>query len=191
MRHYTYFLFLVSSLILNALLFSRCTKEKLPKATQEGKNTFGCKVNGKNWVPQGGGPFSGLEPVNGGYQATYNFNITKNNVFIRAYNGESSINIYLRSVERTGVYPLNFDTGSSPNYRNPDNYGYYETEGNINGIIRSIEYYTTTQYTGRVNITRADTTNKIISGTFEFTAVNRETGKTVKVTDGRFDVKNH
>lgn len=44
-----------------------CQKEKLPKLTEEGKNTFGCKVNGKNWVPHGGGGFSGIPPVDGGF----------------------------------------------------------------------------------------------------------------------------
>lgn len=79
-----------------------CSKDQLPGVTQEGNNTFGCKINGKNWVPHGGGGFSGIDPVYGGYQATYSFSTTSNNVFIEAYEGKSSINIYLRSV----VHPV-------------------------------------------------------------------------------------
>ena len=37
-------------------------------------------------------------------------------------------------------------------------------------------------------ITKLDTINKIISGTFAFDAVN-STGKKVEIRDGRFDVK--
>ncbi len=36
-----------------ALLFNSCKKDPLPKPTQEGLNTFGCKINGKNYVPKG------------------------------------------------------------------------------------------------------------------------------------------
>jgi len=135
-------------------------------------------------VPHGGGGFSGIEPVNGGYQATYSFNTTSNNVFILAYNGKTNINIYLRSVEKTGIYPLNYNTFDVTNQQDPFNYGYYQSEDGS-------EYLTNTQYNGEVNIVRADTIHKIISGTFNFTAFNKSTGKIVKVTDGRFDVKTH
>src|SRR5688572_22243113 len=114
-------LLLISTYI--SLLLNSCQKEKLPKLTQEGKNTFGCKVNGKNWVPHGGGGFGGVQPVDGGYQATYNFNTTRNNVFIRAYDGNSSIFLYLRSVEQPGTYLLNSNTLNMPDEKDPLNYG--------------------------------------------------------------------
>lgn len=161
-----------------------CSKDRLPEVTQEGKNTFGCKINGKNWVPHGGGAFSGVDPVYGDYLATYSFNTTSNNVFIRAYDGKANINIYLRSVEKPGLYPLINNTLDLNNQRNPYNYGYFQSEDGS-------EYLTNTQYNGEVNIVRADTIHKIISGTFNFTAFNKSTGKIVKVTDGRFDVKPH
>lgn len=161
-----------------------CSKDRLPGLTQEGKNTFGCKINGKNWVPHGGGGFSGIEPVNGGYQATYSFNTTSNNVFILAYNGKTNINIYLRSVEKAGVYPLEFNTLDVTNQRNPFNYGYFQAEDGS-------EYLTNRECTGKVNVIKADTLNNIISGTFYFTAINKNTGEKVKITDGRFDIKAH
>ncbi len=40
------------SFILLFLLLLSCKKEKLPKPTQQGKNTFGCKVDGKLFVPK-------------------------------------------------------------------------------------------------------------------------------------------
>ncbi len=170
----------IALVICLAFLSLSCHKEKLPGPTEEGKNTFGCKINGKNWVPNGGGGFSGLPPVDGGYQGTNDFDTTRNNVFIRAYDKSSSINIYLQSVSRPGTYNLKFNTLDYANVLNPKNYGYYGTNGD--GFI------TTSQSTGTVSISRADTVNKIVSGTFEFTAVNNA-GKTIKITDGRFDIK--
>lgn len=162
-------------------LLISCQKEKLPKLTEEGKNTFGCKINGKNWVPHGTGAFGGSEPLNGGYLATYSFNTTSNNVQITAYDKSIIIELYIRDVKQPGLYLLNFNTLDFTNTNNPANYGYYSPEDkNI--------FTTTTQFTGQVDVTRADTINKIVSGTFEFMAVNKE-GKTVKITDGRFDIQ--
>ncbi len=51
-------------------------------------------------------------------------------------------------------------------------------------------YVTTNVYTGRVNVTKADTLTGLVAGTFEFTAVNRrDPSKTLRVTEGRFDVE--
>ena len=50
---------------------------------------------------------------------------------------------------------------------------------------------TNDQFTGSVTITRADSVAQVVSGTFEFTAVNAQTGETRKVTKGRFDYETH
>lgn len=156
------------------LISLSCQKEKLPKLTQEGKNTFGCKINGKNWVPKGGGGFSGIPPTGGGFY--YN----KNTIYIRAYNDNESIQFYLKDVFNAGVYLFNTTTLPMPDNLYPESYGLYS---NANGT-----YVTTYAYTGKVTISNRDTINSIVSGRFEFTAVN-SSGKTVKITDGRFDIK--
>ena len=62
------------------------------------------------------------------------------------------------------------------------------------------EYLTGPQHTGRLVVTRLDTVAHVVSGTFEFTAVEVSGGltgngtpvpggKTVRVTEGRFDCK--
>ena len=43
--------------------------------------------------------------------------------------------------------------------------------------------------TGELIITRCDNLNRIYSGTFSFTCKDLNTGKVVRVTDGRFDVR--
>ncbi len=161
--------------------FCQLSEGKATEANTGRKNTFGCKINGKNWVPSGGGGFSGIKPLSGGYLATYPFNTTSNNIRITAYDESTSIEFYLRDVKQADVYLLNYNTLDFINTQNPQNYGYYEAE---NGD----KFFTNSQYTGKVNVTKADTINKIVSGTFEFTGVN-STGKIVKIKDGRFDVK--
>ena len=51
------------------------------------------------------------------------------------------------------------------------------------------DYNTDATYTGTVTLTRIDTAAKIAAGTFQFTGFNFRSGKTVAVTDGRFDVR--
>jgi hypothetical protein len=51
-----------------------------------------------------------------------------------------------------------------------------------------IEFLTNDIVTGELNLKKFDEVNQIASGTFWFNAVN-DVGDTVKVTEGRFDVK--
>ena len=166
------------------LFLTECKKNELdalPPLTEEGRNTFGCLINGKAYVPEGGDAFSHIKAVDGGYQGI-TWNAVKNCVWIETTNQDGSgMDIWLRNVEYKGDYALNFDTGVRPIVIIPHNYGYY---------YRSKEdYITTTQYTGKVNITRADTVNNIVSGTFEYTGYDPATKKTISVRDGRFDIK--
>jgi hypothetical protein len=43
-------------------------------------------------------------------------------------------------------------------------------------------------HTGKIQFSRIDTLNRIVSGRFEFSAIDNNTAKTINVTDGRFDV---
>ncbi len=104
-------------------------------------------------------------------------------VYIQAISQEEVVYLFLNNVISTGRYELNFKTETQPGNLRPLNYGSYESSKNG-------EYVTTPEYTGFVNITRADTVNAIVSGTFEFTAVNRrDPSKTVRITKGRFDCR--
>jgi hypothetical protein len=166
------------------IVFSTCKKNELdalPPATQTGAMTFGCLIDGKAWVPQGGGLFSGLKPVEGGYIGAASAGGMRNNVWISANstNGEG-MDFYLRQVNKPGEYLLNSDTGLRPAILLPENYMIYYGKG--------FYYGTTSQYTGKIIVTRADTTQGVVSGTFEFTGYNPTTKQTISVTQGRFDV---
>ena len=165
-----------------SVLLSCKREDPLPAATRSGANTFGCKVNGKTWIPDGGGGFSGIKPVEGGYQGNYDSTMTKYNVFVRAMKKDKSgIHLYLRGVVRPGIYQLNQFTNIRYTELRPLNYGaYFPDPGQA--------FVTNPQYTGTVNITRADTANKIVSGTFAFTVYDPDLKQTIRITDGRFDV---
>jgi hypothetical protein len=110
-------------------------------------------------------------------------------LFINARNFSSSptekeFEIYIQNITGTGVFQFNQNTGKYPNHSG--SYAYY--------IKRKFmplgEWITDTQYTGSITVTRFDTVNQIVSGTFEFTAESTDhTADPITVTEGRFDVK--
>jgi hypothetical protein len=149
-----------------------CKKDKLTKATQKGKNTFSCKINGRIFKPlHVGGLFSGTPNVlSARNNAQYNFSV-------HAKNQETSESIGLENpyITSTGVYKLKADH---------PNRGWCDINTGTPG-----SYVTDSLYVGELTITRCDNVNRIYSGTFFFTARDPNTGATIKVTDGRFDVK--
>ncbi|WP_373511355.1 hypothetical protein [Persicitalea sp.] len=162
-----------------ALCCTQEYKDPLPKATQEGKNTFGCKINGKPWVPDGGTGFQATKPITGG------FNLLGENPPIRR------IWIRTRSKDRQGIHLqlnetnvgehlLNENTQIRPYALFSKDYGMYQT-GNST-------YTTSSNFTGKITITKADTITGVLAGTFDFT-VGNSSGTTYKITEGRFDIK--
>ena len=143
--------------------------EKLPPATQVGKNTFGCLVDGKAWVTRSS------------IGATAFF---QEGVFsITAVNSENTEYIYIR------MYQLDL---TEQVYTLPK-----ENPGHIASVAALQEFKTTlcifettAGYTGRLEITHLDQTfgKWIISGTFEFLGYSIDCQRTLSVTDGRFDV---
>jgi hypothetical protein len=160
-------------ILFSILLSLSCKKEKLPKATQEGKNTFGCKIDGKVFLPSKSAGLFGSPPI-----TVYNIPSNGFTLLGKYYGDESDpfkqdLILYMEYLTSTGTYTLN----ATPNQ------GVYELRGG------GPHYQTDAIHTGTVTITRCDLINQIYSGSFSFTAVDNNTGKVVKVTDGRFDVK--
>lgn len=170
---------LLVMLLIAWLLFCCEQKDFLPNATEEGRNVFGCKINGKPWVPYGETGFQAIKPITGG------FNLLGENpgvrrIWIRTRSKDKQeIQLHIKDV-RIGEYILNEDTQILPIALFAINYGMYQT-GNST-------YTTSSKYTGKVNITKADTVTGVLAGTFEFT-VGNSNGTTFKITDGRFDIK--
>ncbi len=144
---------------------SNCEKDpdptpQLPPKTQEGKNTFGCLVNGQVWLPKGGGLLIGLA-----------CDYSQGTLLINANNGntDESIKINLL-INDTGMIEINGEQNQNIYYRKGLNYFYADS--------LSIGYLT---------ITKLDTINKIIAGTFYFDAVKNTTR--YEIREGRFDLK--
>jgi len=156
------------ALLLSTAL-SSCKKEDhvLPAITMEGKNTFGCYVNGELWLPKGRG--DGSLPIF--------VDMTVNNFLaIYADNRNSGITIAIK--DTTGIKV---------------NHPYSLTDG-LNFIAsyliikKEISCQTKNPDVISGEVTLSKLQNQIISGTFEFTTYNPDCGDTIKVTEGRFDI---
>ncbi|MBD3748437.1 MAG: hypothetical protein IE931_02975 [Sphingobacteriales bacterium] len=176
-------------LLTGFLLFSgmQCKKDAtgidaLPPATQEGKETFGCLVNGEAFTPKGsnlGGPIlsSYYQYLNSSTAQGYFFNVSA----IKKNGGNN------------GTEGLSFGTISLPIQQGKT----YVLGNNIVGNatarygitinINSNDFVTTKDYIGELYISKFDEINQIVSGTFWFDAVNDKADK-VEVREGRFDV---
>jgi Family of unknown function (DUF6252) len=164
------------------LLLTQCSKckdnpepvDQLPPATQEGRNTFGCLLNGQAWTPRGNEGFSNFtvdyDPTHA--QGTLSVAATR----IRsATNDHQTLGLFSDSIRTPGTYVL-------------------QTRGRHGaGMVdlrTGCQYYSTDPIycRGRLTITRLDQQAGIVSGTFAF-VLAKPGCDTVRVTEGRFDKK--
>ncbi len=162
------------------LLSSRCKKQnnepQLPPETTTGAMTFGCKVNGKVFVPKGsidgpgitaqyiflgsgpgGGWFLNLNGANRIDEPRVTIGIETDSLFVSAGNTYS-----LKSIKGFASARLLSDI---------------------------ISYRMTVNDTGELTITKHDTNQRILSGRFWFTATNVYDQTKISVIEGRFDVR--
>ncbi|MFN6944414.1 MAG: hypothetical protein ACK4ND_05665 [Cytophagaceae bacterium] len=168
--------------ILLLLILTSCPKitpepkpEELPPETQEGKDTFGCLVNGQVWVPRVTVWVGQSRLVSSYHEGR--LNLAARRVTDRyGYSENQSLNVLVvKDVFSTGTFVVNS--------RHKDG------RGRFNNLITKCIYETDSiQYDGLVEITKLDTINHIVSGRFHFTANSEDCGK-VEVTEGRFDVR--
>ena len=163
--------------------FSSCKKEieTLPDTTETGANTFGAKINGENWGPLG----FGIVPTAPTLEARF---AVDSSIFINARNFsrspvETEMEIYLKNISGPGIYNLNQNTAVAPGHS--ASYAYY-IKRNLNVID---EWITSSTSTGQVQLTKIDWANKIISGSFSFTAAAKYGRAPITATEGRFDIK--
>jgi hypothetical protein len=149
----------------------------LPPMTQEGKNTFGCKVNGEVWTP-----YFECTVLTGsckelGFGVYHNASMTKLPVYFT---------LSVRRVTRDTLF-TSFDMYTDGEQIN--------NTGNVIDSVFVIYTKGTTQFSnllpnhksGTFNVTKLDTVGNILSGTFSFT-LHDISGDSVIVTDGRFDM---
>jgi len=162
----------VSILILLALpvAFSTCRDEdELPPITMEGKNTFGCVVNGKLWLPEG----------RLGQSATH-AEIYKrpDTLAVNIYSGNSRQSIFMSIIDFPDLrinetYDFNNDKCCGLQYLDFENTVSCSYELPISGYVK---------------LSKWDLDKGILAGTFEFKAFSDECPETVVITEGRFDI---
>jgi hypothetical protein len=139
--------------------------EKLPPITQEGKNTFGCLVNGKAFV------------VTNSYNQVAIYEIGMLQFGASIDDGDLDESIYMvvgdPLVENEVYSFIDARHNAEYQYRNTDNICIYEFENT---------------YNGKLSFSKIDRNNYIISGTFEFSTVIRGCD-TIRITEGRFDMQ--
>ena len=187
-------LYLLILLFTTILLNINCKKQnictdpvcQLPPATQTGANTFGCLVDGKPWTANTSDAFS-LEKLSVGSRIVNEdtFFIIRANRRHEREGIDSDINLFIQGGNEQGVFPLKDNEAIGPRLSTPvGSVGVYQISKNYSYPT----YETDSVHTGQVTITKYDIPNKIASGTFYFTAQNKENDSVVHVTDGRFDV---
>jgi hypothetical protein len=171
---------LLLTITLAVLLFSCCKKKTdtdttptLPPATQEGKNTFGCYVDGIPYVTKKGSGFN-PDDINANIYNDSSVYISGNKGTPRWYLAMNTKFFY-----QEGAY---FMGGTYPYLGNISIY----TDGTIPN--NDTEFSTDSINTGILQINKFDKVNRIISGTFNFKAKNGA-NKIINITDGRFDIK--
>ncbi|MBS1487715.1 MAG: hypothetical protein JST43_09005 [Bacteroidetes bacterium] len=140
--------------------------QKLPPATQTGKNTFGCLINGKAFVP-----ISTTDIT-----AIYQQGILQ--IGVHTTSPYQSVGL---SVDETNYGPIT--TISYPLNKPPNSSG-----GSSYMPLNGSSLCSTQAISGVITITKIDRVSYIVSGTFEFSSAASGCD-TLKITNGRFDIK--
>ncbi len=160
----------------------------LPPVTEEGKNTFGCKINGQVWVPYlHCSAFTGSE--------------TELGYIIKPVNTYSTlpISIWLQAGNYANgktVFSFQQNYSLSDHIYGPGNIIdslIINFSSGLSSIYSNFQIYPPQNTTRYLQISKLDTINNIVSGTFAFTLYSI-TGvannlDSVVITDGRFDLQ--
>jgi hypothetical protein len=170
---------LLLSWFLVVLLLPQCTKKnptpQLPPETTTGAMTFGCKIDGRVFVPRNYYTRTGLyvQYVNlgPGKGGGYFLNIPATDWAAETI---EAVRITTDSllVQEGKTYPFRTSRGSA------------RAEYHA-----SVDYEKLDQDDGELTITHFDPSQGIISGRFHFVGTDKATGRQVHVTEGRFDVR--
>ncbi len=164
-------------LLFGVFLFTSCCKKDkdndttpvdvLPPITQEGKNTFGCLVDGKVWIPKASFPNSSLT-------SSYQSNVFLLSAYRNIDSTSYSINYSGYFFQQGNYHFDNILHGMTYTINSPSQFSIFNTDSSFNGNI---------------SILKLDTVNGIIAATFYFDAIDTVTNEIVHITEGRFDVK--
>ena len=187
-RNFTYYLAkkIPATCFVFLLFIAGCKKtgineiDKLPSATQTGRNIFGCLVNGQAYIADNGCRLI-CTPAFRSYYNNSNggvFSVTTELTFpIQSY--DMYLGFDVSNCKTINTYPIGNTFNNLgvyfANYKE-ENSNCTTFSKNDSNIVRN----------GYLNVTRIDLVNGIISGTFEFT-LSKMGCQTIIITNGRFD----
>jgi hypothetical protein len=150
----------------------------LPPETQTGANTFGCKINDTVWVARRLGAFAGISTT---YDPTYlggTFTLDAADQKYRNTNGGNfdNFDISITHFNRTGIY----------NFLDSANINFHQETKKCEYVLQYPTIIPVLK--GSINVKKFDITNRIVAGTFECIMYVKGCD-TLKITEGRFDVK--
>ena len=155
--------------------------EKLPPITQTGANTFGCLVNGVAWLPNGSSPQYGRRNIR--LDVDPNLSTGLFQVIANQYNEGAGnfITVGTYGCRNSGVFRFGQDSIFAQYSKAIAGSNWCQIASTTAGSYK----------TGYLNITYYNQSNGIYSGIFEFTLYdsNNTCNDTLKITNGRFDVK--
>ncbi len=163
------------------------TNDALPSISMEGKNTFGCTIDGEVFIPkkEQRSFYNTSKKLEVKYYYEHYNNYEGYSLSIHAHNDYTRKGIFISLYQ--GIEELQENMTYDFQENSPNN---------INGIFTWVndpntqnsrgEYYTQPN-SGKLNIIKLDTINKIISGTFWFDAVDYY-GNNSEIRNGRFDL---
>jgi hypothetical protein len=152
----------------------------LPVATQTGANTFGCLVNGKAFLPKTSGFLAGPKLVCQ-YEGS-NISRYYGLFLVASYKNNNGSNIGIT----IGTDSLSLVEGQTYNLKTRLPGNAYANCAFFGG--RGTNYMTNDTISGVLTVTKLDISSDIISGTFNFKAVDTIINKTIEITAGRFDL---
>ncbi|MDW7692152.1 hypothetical protein R9C00_14575 [Flammeovirgaceae bacterium SG7u.111] len=154
---------------------------EFPEETTVGKGTFGMLVDGKKWIADGG--VNIMPPLI--KDVYFHYYQEKGLLKISAYRSSSRerINLYVEGVESEGVYKFS-EIWNSKSSSCIDSTCFFNIDDKC-----LLAYKLKDSNSSELIITKFDTTEWIVSGTFEVELENGK-GEKVEIERGRFDIQN-
>ncbi len=172
-------LFLLFSVVIQCRKNKNTSPVELPPVTQDGKNTFGFKLNGEIWIPYSECSFSG-NPCGELFTDVYRTQPSEmlpfsfSLAFAKDEKDNTSTAFSIQT-KASGIYTIGNKIDSlTILFTKPVGQLYYNY--NYHGKMEKVE------------ITKVDVANGIISGVFELT-LYQSINDSVKITEGRFDLR--
>lgn len=168
-------------------LLAGCKKDlteldRLPDSTQDGRATAGWLLDGRAQVPARSSISTG-PPVNGYWRKTKGGRSLGLSFRQFSKDEDWGVSIFLPNIRQTGTFALDRSPAITSGLNNAGYGQYYHSQPDP-----QLNCYTGPDAPGQLVITRFDTVQNVVSGTFEMTPREDGGGATVTITHGRFNL---